>query len=329
MKPRPIIAITLVVTVILVGGLLFSVAYNARGRDNDLAVAMDSALATKTLPPTVTRGPTPTPIYAIVVSDLGRENFSYRLDLGIDGADNIYVANPKTGQVQVFDSAGESLTEWTIEIEGASGGVEAVDDQGRLYTIINGNLYQYDGLTGQRLQQIDYERGPGFRAVAVTPAGGLAAVWNRNWQAEQPGENDLVLFDSEGQVIASIEETWPSAFVIADGSGNLFTTEFNSILKYSSNGQFQLEFKKVLPGSFTVNSAGQLFVAYYDVTSLANNNSQANWRLNVYSPEGLFLYYHSLGKTPPTDLAFNHQGELIMVGEINNLNRVYKFRPSP
>jgi hypothetical protein len=288
MKPRQTIIALAVSALVLIGGLIFWLAYNARGRDNDLAVAVDSALATKTPAPTATRAPTATPLFPIVVNDLGRENFSYQLTLGVDGADNIYIGNPKTGQIQVFDPNGIRLVEWFINIDGAQGGIEAVDREGRLYTIVAGNLYQFDGLTGDHRTQIAYERGPGFRAVAVMTSGGLAAVWNRNWQDENPGENDLVLIDSEGKVVDTLEELWPSPIIMADGADNFYTAELYSVRTYTRSGEFKQEFKKVLPGTFTVDSEGRLYVAYIDITSLANNNStQADVSLNIYRCNGV------------------------------------------
>jgi outer membrane protein assembly factor BamB len=115
------------------------------------------------------------------------------------GDGNIYAADYGGGRVQVFDAAGEFVTDWTVEGDSIYLTGMAVARDGTLYLVYGSELYHVDGQTGEELEHIEWDEGWGFEDVVVLPDGGLAATWYKT-------RDDLVIFDADGQVVAEVHE---------------------------------------------------------------------------------------------------------------------------
>ena len=78
-----------------------------------------------------------------------------------------------------------------------------------------------------------------------------------------------------------------------------------------------------------MDADGRLFIArtefFPEPSDLTKNNTR-EYRLEVYDAEGKFLDSRLLDAIP-SGMVFNNKGELILVGEFNGVNRVFKFVP--
>ncbi len=255
-------------------------ALSANGGDNQIMRAFRNLSPTETAVPTVapvpteapaptqvppaTPAPTATPgvlnVTQILLGGLGtgRGLFENARSLAVDGAGHIYVGEYEGGLVQVFDETGEYLTEWQVDIGDGFLKKLAADKDGVVFAVFNGNIYKFDGATGELLGQLNYDGGQGFQDVAVTADGGLAATWNKDWQGGlfvnfSESQDDLVMFDGDGNVTRVIPKVLSveaggyaelETLIAVDGEGNIYLTGLNNdgIFKFTPEGKFVGEF---------------------------------------------------------------------------------------
>ncbi len=220
--------------------------------------------------------PTAASAFAQVVSTLGSEGSGQRLfadarHVAVDGAGNLYVAEYRTGQVHRFDPEGNYAATWTVGSDNAVTGL-AADRQGVVYVVQGGDIFRYDGVSGELLGQVEYAEGRGFDDVAATRQGELVASWQKN-------RDDIVRFDAEGRVAWVIQaaisgqtgDAELDTSVDVDGSGNLYALgRFNNaVFKFAPDGTFITRFGSEgnEPGQFrapqdiAVDRAGRVFVS--------------------------------------------------------------------
>ena len=171
----------------------------------------------------------------------GRGRFTDARHVGVDGAGNIYAADYGGGRVQVFDAAGEFVTQWTVEGDSIYLTGMAVARDGTLYLVYGSELYHVDGQTGAELEHSEWAEGWGFEDVVALPDGGLAATWYKN-------RDDIVIFDENGEVVADVQEaissiTGSSAVtmkITVDNDGNLLVLNHDSsmVFKFSPDGEY-------------------------------------------------------------------------------------------
>jgi predicted Zn finger-like uncharacterized protein len=176
---------------------------------------------------------------------IGPGMFQDARSIAVDGAGRIYVGEYTGGRIQVFDPAGKFVTQWSIGDRKTLLRGLAADRKGIVYVVTGGNILRYEGETGKLLGQLDYEERSGFDDVAVAADGGLVAAWYRN-------RDDIVRFDSSGNVVRTIREAISSASgdselntrVAVDGVGNIYALgTFNSaIFKFTPEGKFVTRF---------------------------------------------------------------------------------------
>lgn len=193
----------------------------------------------------------------------GRGRFTDARHVGVDADGNIYAADYGGGRVQVFDAAGEFVTQWTIEGDDVYlTGMDVARD-GTLYLVYGSELYHVDGQTGEELAHIEYVEGWGFRDVVALPDGGFATAWYKSNDA-------LIIFDEDGEVVADVREPVSSitgesavSFKIAvDTAGNilLFNTDSAMIFKFSPDGEYLNSFGGEGEGQGQFRAGGDLVV---------------------------------------------------------------------
>ena len=96
--------------------------------------------------------------------------------IGVDGQGRVYVGEYQGGRIQVFDEAGEFLTQWFADREIPLTGM-AVARDGTLYTVQRGELTRREGMSGEVLGTVEYQPGAHFEDVALQADGGLATGW--------------------------------------------------------------------------------------------------------------------------------------------------------
>jgi len=292
------VIISLIIIASVAGAGLWILA-SANSGDNQIASLLNDFVSTETaspapptqeLPhtpmpsPTQVPSPTPTPEFAGPALSFGEEGagpgqFSDARAISLDGAGNIYIGEYGGERMQVFDAEGEFVRQWKFEGKPAFLSGLAVDNEGIVYAVLNGNIERYDGATGEALGKINYANGQGFQSVAVT-AGGLVASWNKDWAGGlftnfSESQDDIVIFGGEGKVTTVIAQ---ALSVAAGGSPELDTTvavgedgtiyavgdlNGNAVFKFSSEGKFLDRFsldEASTINAFALDSQSHLYV---------------------------------------------------------------------
>ena len=241
--------------------------------------------------PTSTPASSPTPAFAepaLAVGEkgTGRGQFENPRRLAVDNAGRVYVWDMDGHRVQVFDEAGTYQTQWPLE-----GTVRFLlaDQQDRLY-VLGDTLSRYDGMTGDKLDEIAVTTPRGvltqFQAMALTPQGDLIlSYWDRNeWM------DVLLRVDSAGALL----ELWLGAMttpygqdgvakqLAVDRSGFIYAFELEAILKFGSDGRFlnRVGSRGSGPGEWTapqniaVDRNGRLYVGEWRGIHVYDGNAR-------------------------------------------------------
>jgi DNA-binding beta-propeller fold protein YncE len=260
--------------------------------------------------------------FATVVLDFGREGvgpgmFKDARSLAVDAAGRIYVGEYTGGRIQVFDSAGKFITQWSIGDRKTILRGLAADRKGTVYAVHSGGIDRYRGETGERLGQLEYERS-GFDDVAAAADGGLVAAWHSN-------RDDIVKFDANGKVVLTIPAAISSASgdselsmrVAVDGSGYIYALgRFNNgVFKFASDGKFMNRFGGAgdqpgqlrAPYSIAVDGHGRVYVG--DTKGI-----------QVFDADGRYLTIVDV-KGVAFGMVFNDKNELFVIAR----DRVVKY----
>jgi streptogramin lyase len=260
--------------------------------------------------------------FARVVMKFGSEGIGPGMmtdarSIAVDGKGNIYVAEYIGGRIQVFDSAGQFMTQWMVDPKMPLRGFTA-DRKGTVFVAQHGIITRYEGQTGKSLGEVQFSDGSGFDDVTATPDGGLLCAWYR-------GSDDLVRFNSEGKVVNIIRKAISTPAdrseldtrVAVDGLGNIYALgSFSSgVFKFSPEGKFVNRFggPGQKPGQLNavngiaVDGKGRVFVS--DSKGIQVFDSDGRY-LAVFKPEGVVF-----------GMVFNDKNELLAAAR----NKVMKF----
>jgi streptogramin lyase len=215
-------------------------------------------------PPTT--APTATPSFVTEVLSFGEPGtgagaFDDPRHIAVDGEGNIYIGEWSAHRVQVFDSEGDFVTQFSVGENDAILVAMAVDRAGAVFAVAGGRLYHYDGATGELLGQIEYGGANDFDDVVVTADDGLLTSWS------SAREESIIRFDPSFDV--DLELTGPIAAVAGDteldmqlavdGGGTIYAlgTFHDMVYRFSPDGVFQSQFggDGDEPGMFTAPSA--------------------------------------------------------------------------
>lgn len=315
----PKTAIIIVAVVLVIGSGVIIGAINAINRA--VSGVPRSVVGTNTrigLNPTPysppSRPPDPQPFFG--KEGVGAGYFKDARSIAVDAAGNIYVGEYTGGRIQVFDSAGKFVTQWTVDPKMPLRGM-AADRRGTVYVIQKGEINKYEGTTGRLLGTVG-SGGGHYDDVCATPDGGLVAFARKM-------RDNVVRIDSSGQVRQVIESAVSgqtdrselSIRVAADGTGNVYALgEFNdAVFKFSPDGRFQTRFGGDgdeaglfrAPGAIAVDNQGRVYVADFK-------------GVQVFDPNGRYLNVIGV-KGAASGLAFNDKNELLVVAR----TAVWKF----
>ena len=239
---------------------------------------------------------------------IGPGMFTDARSIAVDGSGKIYVGEYIGGRVQVFDSDGKFITQWSVDRKMPLRAL-AADRNGVVYVVQSGNISRHDGATGKPLGQLSYGDGWGFDDVKVAADGGLVAAWYKN-------RDDIVRFNADGQVVRTIRAAISSITdsseldtrVTVDGLGNIYALGSfnNAIFKFSLDGKFTTRFGSDgdQPGQFRAPSAiavdgkGRVYVSDFKGVQVFDSNGRY---LAVFDAGGL-----------ASGMVFNDKNELFV-----------------
>jgi sugar lactone lactonase YvrE len=234
--------------------------------------------------------------------------FNDARSIGVDGAGRIYVGEYTGGRVQVFDSTGKFITQWSVGDRKTLIRGLAADRKGVVYVVHNGAINRYEGGTGNPLGKLQYENG--FDDVTIAADGGALAAWYRN-------RDDIVRFNSAGQATKTINAAISSASgdselntrVAIDGSGNIYALGvFNEgVFKFTADGRFVNRFggegeqpgQFRAPGAIAVDGKGRVFVSDTKGIQVFDSNGRF---IRLLKPDG-----YAFG------MVFNDNNELFVI----------------
>ena len=260
--------------------------------------------------------------FATVLLTFGSEGigpgmFNDARSIAIDGTGRIYVGEYTGGRIQVFDPDGKFLNQWTIGDRKTILRGLAADRKGTVYAAHGGGISRYQGETGEKLGQLEYERS-GFDDVTTAADGGLVAAWHSN-------RDDIITFDSTGKLVRTIPAAISSASgdselsmrVAADGSGYIYALgRFNNaVFKFGRDGKFINRFGSGgdQPGQF--RAAYSIAVDGYGRVYVGDTKG-----IQVFDTDGRYLTLLDL-KGVAFGMVFNDKNELFVIAR----DRVIKY----
>ena len=240
---------------------------------------------------------------------IGPGMFTDARSIAVDGAGRIYVGEYTGGRIQVFDPAGKFLTQWSIGDRKTILRGLAADRKGTVYAVHGGRIDRYQGETGDKLGQVEYERS-GFDDVTTTVDGGIVTAWHAN-------RDDVVKFDSHGKAVLTIPAAISSASgdselsmrVAVDGSGYIYALgRFNdAIFKFGRDGKFINRFGSRGDKPGQLRSAYSIAVDGYGRVYVGDMKG-----IQVFDADGRYLTLLNL-KGMAFGMVFNDKNELFVV----------------
>jgi sugar lactone lactonase YvrE len=111
---------------------------------------------------------------------IGAGQFKDARSVAVDGEGRIYTAEYLGGRVQVFDSRGVFLTQWTVDAKRPLLSM-AADRRGVVYIVQGGSISRYEGATGNPLGEVG-KQGPydRYSKIHVALDGSLYALGSQN-----------------------------------------------------------------------------------------------------------------------------------------------------
>jgi LSD1 subclass zinc finger protein len=240
---------------------------------------------------------------------IGPGLFKDARSIAVDAAGNIYVGEYTGGRIQVFDAAGQFITQWIVDSKMPLRGM-AADRKGMVYVVQRGVISRYEGASGKPAGQLEYPAGWGFDDVAVTADGGLVAAWYKN-------RDDIVRFDNEGRTTLTIKnaisgQTDSSELqtrIAVDGRENIyalgafndavfkFTREGKFVSRFGSDGDQRGQFRA--PSAIAVDGQGRVYVSDFK-------------GIQVFDADGRYLDTIKV-QGAASGMVFNDKGELFVV----------------
>jgi DNA-binding beta-propeller fold protein YncE len=280
------------------------------------------APARPNVPPKETRNSFANVLLTFGSEGIGPGMFTDARSIAVDGAGKIYVGEYTGGRIQVFDPAGKFVTQWNIGDRKTLLRGLAADRKGSVYAVYGGNIVRHSGETGEKLDEVKYERS-GFDDVSMGADGGFVTAWHMH-------RDDIVVFAANGKVVRTIPEAISGVSgdselnmrVAIDGAGNIYALGiFNDgIFKFGRDGKFMNRFggrgdqpgQLHAPYSIAVDGYGRVYVGDMKGIQVFDTNGRY---LALLEQKGIAF-----------GMVFNDKNELFVVAR----DRVIKYAvPAP
>ena len=252
---------------------------------------------------------------------IGPGMFTDARSIAIDGQENIYVGEYSGGRIQVFDSSGKFITQWTANPKMPLRGL-AADRKGSVYVVQTGKIAKFEGVTGKSLGEIEVGDGGGIDDISAAADGGFVCAWSR-------ASDDLVRLDANGNVVKTISKAISSVTdrselnmrVAIDGNGNIYAlgTFNDAVFKFSPDGKYLNKFggEGEKPGQLraaqavAVDGHGKVYVS--DMKGVQVFDSDGRY-LQVFKPDGGIAF----------GMIFNDRNELFVVARTKVIKLLLK-----
>jgi outer membrane protein assembly factor BamB len=239
--------------------------------------------------------------------------------IAVDGSGTVYVADYQGGRIQAFDPSGKLLHLWQVGSSKTIIDGMAANHQGVVWVAYDGEIYRYDGASGELLGKVSYSQGPEFGDLAASPDGGLVGVWYEGrWgliTSLEGHRDDLVWFDANGNTLHTLSgfisgQTGDLALdtlVAVDGLGTIYAASSGEIFKFTSGGKFVTRFpiqgdssgSSYSVDAIAIDGQGRIFTA-------------SRGQISVFAPDGRFLKSFEVDISADR-LAFDESGALYVL----------------
>jgi DNA-binding beta-propeller fold protein YncE len=222
----------------------------------------------------------------------GAGRFTDNRTVSVDGNGRIYSADFSGGRIQVFDPAGNFITQWTAD---ESMNDFAADRRGNIFVLGFKGITKYEGETGTLITKAATSR---QRAIAVMLDGKIAAA----------GREGIFIYDTGLRPFREFKNAAKDANtqigfenIAVDGNGTMFLTDRLSkdIIKFSADGKFLTRIPTEIrsPNDIALDPEGNIYLS--DTSSIL-----------VFSSEGKLL--KKVKATQAFGLSFNDAGEMFV-----------------
>lgn len=245
--------------------------------------------------------------------------------IAVDPGGNIYIGdNRQGGRIQLIDSNGKYISEWTAPNKDYMLLAIAADRKGNIYAS-NSNIYKYVGKTGKLTAKIDIFPGD----IKIQTDGTLVAAIDK----------DLRFYAANGKLIRTVhnailnhpdnddkeDNSEPAStcdHIALDGEGNIYVmTQYgHSVFKFSPDGVFINRFGSFGTGvgqlrlarCLAVDSKGRVYVG------------DQNAGILVFGTDGHYITTFDIDNADgvANGMIFNDKNELLVASD----DRVIKYR---
>lgn len=292
-------------------------------------IAISEATPTPLPRPTRPAEELPTPALPNVALTFGSKGtgegqFQDARYLAVDSAGSIFVGDFETGKVQQFAADGTYLNGWLTRGENPLLDV-ATDQQGHVYAIRDGTIWQHDGITGELLTSFSYG-GAYMESMIMLPDGSLAA-------ASTGISDDLYIFDAQGQVInhfpefisAQSGESELDIHLATDGQGTIFALGnfTGAVFKFGQDGTFLGEFGSREPLSIhgiAVDEQSRAYLIFSTSDYIRVFDANGNEVDRMGSAEGVESF--------PRDITFDAEGNMYVLTTDQEITRLRPYKPA-
>ena len=260
-----------------------------------------------------------------VLSSFGEEGllpgqFTDAMNLAVDTAGNIFVADFSSGRIQQFDPQGNFVRLWDASDKKLTIWALEVDQNGILYAAAARDILRYDTKNGSVLSPVPNPENYFFYDIKILTDGSIGALVT---------DDDLARINPDGTTIWYVEDAISAIAgdsdtrgrLAVDGNNNLYLsgTFVESIFKYSADGKYLNSWGSAgeEPGQFeyiygvALTDKGQVAVLDFN-------------QMELFEPDGRFVEQIELDHTL-YDVQFDASGKFYAISKVGGVE-ILEFR---
>ncbi|MBN1620104.1 hypothetical protein JW890_05230 [candidate division WOR-3 bacterium] len=208
----------------------------------------------------------------------------------------------ENGRIQVFDSSGNYIRQWTIRRKSYVQSI-AADSRGRLYAVCQGGVYIFDVRDGSFVDSIPKSLVSAFcyEEIAISPSDGSIYLLYDHDNLAKLDKDFSVIWTIEEVISSNSDDSELQCNIALDGAGYVYILGvFNkSVFKFSPEGKFltRIGSEGDGPGSLGLGASdvaadnqSNIYISDFDGIEVFNSNGKFLTQLSVERPTyGLFI----------------------------------------